>query len=209
MSVIRLEDEEISLFGHVKVYSGIPRHSYNEDQYNLFPEECLKQEVVLLSETDNMVVNMGKTELLKGVFRPPFRSGDIINPFVVGWMAIGDGGYDFASESRLRVTRLDTDLGNKVDMKSIGNSSYSFPLTQNQTSGSVEISTTFYSEDAGTKEGFSFLSANPSKFINEAGLFTKYGDDYKLFARITLPDNLSFEPRAGFAITFNWLVVFR
>ena len=192
--------DSFNITGHVKIYSGIPKGIYSEEKYLSFPEKYCLIEPKLLYDDHNLITAHGKESLLHQTIRELTIA---TSPMTVNYMAVGDGGYDFANSSKLYPASSDLDLTNLLQRIQIT----SFVEQDPSSSGafSTIMATTFFSSGSSEED---FSSSNIGHYINEAGLYWKDdSDDYHLFARITTK-NYPFDPAMDFAITYNWSIVF-
>jgi len=190
--------EKLELEGRVEIFEGIPRDIYSLQELDrlqfLNPDVDVEEYVVpkkILVSEGNRIVNSGKENLLNHAFE---GNGDFLD-----FMAIGDGGYDFAVEKKLFPSVVDSSLGHILGS---ANEINAFdPTTGDAILGFTKsMSSTFFSE---TKNTTDFKSENRVDFfVNEMGILTSGGS---LFSRVTF-NNIPFRPSDLIALTITWYI---
>ena len=193
--------QETSLSGNVGYYSishGIPKGVYSEDQLDLLKKQNPKINVEkFMLDKDpspvmkNKIVEVGKKELLNIVF----ETGG--TPFKM--MAIGDGGFNYATSSKIFPKNSDAALRSPIGQpKEI--TSFS-AVTGDTITGFVKVlASTFFSEDYTESD---FKSQNQVDFfVNEVGITTPNGILYSLLSF----NNYPFDPKNQQALTIQWFI---
>lgn len=187
----------IGIGGRIVLYNGIPAGLYSIERFEalktMFPKVDVDRFVVppeVLDLAKNTVTLSGLKALSNTAFDPA-----VAKP--LGYMAVGDGAYNFTTNSRISQKSSNEALYHQVGgLQTI--------LSFAQPTGTVlsgvrkEMSMTFFSENL---QATDFVSNNQSEFfINEYGIFNTDG---VLYAHITRT-NQPFDPLDQVALTVTW-----
>jgi hypothetical protein len=199
--------EKISFDGRVTIYNSIPKYLYSEEQLDRLQRSnpginvrSFVDDPTKMVKSKNMVLDAGKKEILDMAFRQPDIPG--VESLCFGRIAIGDGGYDFASGTRLYPELTNTSLAHQVGNPILITSFQ--PVAGDSINGWTKvIAATFFGTNYGPSD---FQFQNQTDFyVNETAILDQ--NDVP-FCRLTF-NNFPFDPVDNLALTINWHIKVR
>lgn len=191
---------------HVTIYEGIPEHLYSDAEIALLKERNPNVDVESFIgkrkkvEEKNLVVDVGKQAALNMLFRQPDISG--IESLCFCRLGLGDGGYDFATDTRLFPELSDSSLGSAVGNPILITSFQ--PVAGDTLSGFTKvIAATFFSTNY--QPGDFSVQNQQDFFVNESAIFNQNDE---MFCRLSFA-NYPFDPVDNLALTVNWSIKVR